>query len=128
MADVSPPIKDFTGVGLEPESAYKKAPLLKLKGKYVAHQHLVPGQAPGVSQALTDQNSSRSVTVTGELDTARYGHVLDAPGKVEFRGAGNSFDGLYYVKSVKHTFNFLPGSLQYKQRFTLHREGLGEKG
>lgn len=128
MADLAPPLKEFASLGLEPQEAYKKAPQLKVKGKYIPHQHLAPGLAPGSAQAQTDRTAGRSVTLTGELDTARYGHVLDAPGKVEFRGAGNSFDGLYYVKSVKHTFNFLPGSLQYKQRFTLHREGLGEKG
>jgi hypothetical protein len=40
---------------------------------------------------------------------------------VGLRGAGHSFDGLYYVKSVTH--NIRRG--EYKQSFTLTREGLG---
>jgi hypothetical protein len=37
------------------------------------------------------------------------------------RGAGYNYDGLYYVKRVKHTL----GRGQYKQAFTLTREGKG---
>jgi hypothetical protein len=36
------------------------------------------------------------------------------------RGVGQAFDGLYYVKQVKHTIK--RGS--YKQNFTLARNGL----
>jgi len=46
--------------------------------------------------------------------------VLQARRLVGVRGAGPSFDGLYYVKSVTH--NIKRG--EYKQSFTLSRNGL----
>jgi hypothetical protein len=39
---------------------------------------------------------------------------------VGVRGAGPTYDGLYYVDSVTH--NIKPG--EYKQSFTLSRDGL----
>jgi hypothetical protein len=39
---------------------------------------------------------------------------------VGVRGAGITYDGLYYVDSVTH--NLKPG--EYKQRFTLSRDGM----
>jgi len=65
--------------------------------------------------------SSEAVTLTGELDTLRYGDVLKARHLVALRGVGQSYNGLYYVKKVTHTIT--KGS--YKQNFTLTREGLG---
>jgi hypothetical protein len=50
----------------------------------------------------------------------RYGRVLKSRGLVGVRGVGNAFDGLYYVKQVKHSIK--RGS--YKQNFTLARNGL----
>ena len=61
-----------------------------------------------------------AVTATGSLDTLIYGNVLQARGLVGVRGAGNPFDGLYYVSSVTH--NIKRG--EYKQNFTLSRNGL----
>ncbi len=63
---------------------------------------------------------AESIGATGSLDVTRYGHVLKARGLVGLRGAGQLFDGLYYVKSVTHTIE--RGS--YKQNFTLTRNGL----
>lgn len=65
--------------------------------------------------------TSDAVTATGSLDVLRYGHVLKARSLVGVRGAGDAFDGLYYVKSVTH--NLERGA--YKQDFTLTRNGLG---
>ena len=59
--------------------------------------------------------------VQGELDALRYGNMLQAPGLVGVRGVGNSYDGNYYVQSVKHTIR----RGEYKQQFTLNREGYG---
>ncbi len=56
----------------------------------------------------------------GSLDVLRYGHVLNARGLVGVRGAGTPFDGLYYVKTVKHHLK----RGEYKQDFTLVRNGL----
>lgn len=73
-------------------------------------------EAQGQSEATTDV-----VQVDGELDAGRYGGVLKARGLVGLRGAGFSYDGLYYVKQVTHTI--ARGS--YNQSFSLVREGTG---
>lgn len=77
-------------------------------------------QAQAEAQAIADA-SSDAVKVTGELDVARYGRILEAGRLVGLRGAGVSYDGLYQVTEVSH--RMAPGS--YKQNFTLAREGLG---
>ena len=51
----------------------------------------------------------------------RYGDILQARGLVGLRGAGYTYDGFYYVKSVTHALQ--RGG--YQQRFTLTREGVG---
>jgi hypothetical protein len=61
-----------------------------------------------------------SVFGTGTLDVARYGRLLKSRQLVGVRGAGDPFDGLYYVSSVTH--NIKRG--EYKQSFTLARNGL----
>ena len=47
--------------------------------------------------------------------------MLKPRGIVGVRGAGFTHDGFYYVKSVSHTIS----KGQYKQRFSLSREGTG---
>jgi hypothetical protein len=64
--------------------------------------------------------SSAPVTGNGTLNVVRYGQVLRARTLVGVRGAGPTYDGLYYVDSVTH--NIKPG--EYKQSFTLSRDGL----
>lgn len=64
--------------------------------------------------------TSDAVTGTGSLDVLRYGHVLKARSLVGVRGAGQAFDGLYFVKSVTHRIQ----RGEYKQDFTLTRNGL----
>lgn len=81
---------------------------------------LTTQQAQQQAQSQTDQ-SADTVTVTGELDTGRYGAMLKARGVVPLRGVGMSYDGLYYVKAVTHKLQ--KGS--YLQSFTLTREGTG---
>ena len=62
-----------------------------------------------------------SSTAQGELDALQYGGVLKPRGIVGLRGAGFTYDGVYYVKSVSHSIS----KGQYKQRFSLAREGVG---
>jgi len=69
----------------------------------------------------TSEESNDAVTVQGELDSLRYGDILQARGLVKLRGAGLSYDGLYDVKQVTHVIN--RGS--YRQRFILQRGGIG---
>lgn len=74
------------------------------------------GQAQAQSDATTD-----TVTVTGDLDTAQYGHILTPRGLVGLRGAGTENDGLYYVQSVVQKI----GRGKWVQSFKLNREGVG---
>lgn len=78
-------------------------------------------EAKARAQALTDQSIEQAVSATGSLDTLRYGDLLTMPGLVVVRGAGGTYDGDYIVKSVKHRISIA----EYKQDFTLTREGLG---
>ncbi|AFY57587.1 phage protein D [Rivularia sp. PCC 7116] len=78
-------------------------------------------QAISRAQAMIDRSVDDVVTVTGELDSVRYGGLLEIRGKVGLRGAGYSYDGLYYVKSVTHKIR----KGEYKQSFTITREGTG---
>jgi hypothetical protein len=64
--------------------------------------------------------SSGAVTASGSLDVVRYGRVLKARRLVGVRGAGTAFNGLYYVDSVTHSIK----RGEYKQQFTLNRNGL----
>ena len=72
------------------------------------------------AQGTTDA-ANAVVTAEGEVDVLRYGKVLQARGLVGVRGAGFTYDGLYYVKRVKHLIR----KHQYRQQFTLTREGVG---
>jgi phage protein D len=73
-------------------------------------------KAQGAMEATTDV-----VKLEGELDAGSYGGVLQARALVGVRGAGFSYDGLYYVRRVTHKIGFG----RYSQRFELAREGLG---
>jgi len=74
-----------------------------------------------LASVSTVTNAPDSVTAQGTIDTARYGHALKARRLVGVRGAGFSYDGLYYVQRVSHTL--ARGS--YTQQFGLSREGTG---
>lgn len=73
------------------------------------------------AQAQTDMSTDQVVVGQGELDTVRYGDVLNVPGLVDVRGSGLSYDGRYYIQAVTHTI--ARGS--HRQAFTLTREGVG---
>ena len=72
------------------------------------------------AQAQTNR-ASHALEATGELDMLRYGTILRPRRLVSVRGAGYLHDGFYYVKDVTHSI----GKGEYKQRFTLTREGFG---
>jgi hypothetical protein len=63
---------------------------------------------------------SDSVFATGSLDVARYGRVLKSRQLVGVRGAGDAFNGLYYVTKVTHQIK--RGS--FTQSFGLARNAL----
>jgi hypothetical protein len=74
-----------------------------------------------VASVASSTNSPEPVEGRGELNTVKYGHVLRARRLVGVRGAGLSYDGLYYVKMVTHRIQ----KGEYTQSFTLSREGTG---
>jgi hypothetical protein len=77
-------------------------------------------QAYSRAQSRTDR-SSDAVSAIGELDSVVYGDVLHARKLVGLRGVGYMHDGFYYVKNVTHQIK----KGEYKQQFTLIREGVG---
>lgn len=80
---------------------------------------LGPATALMTGIAYAGQHSD-SVFGTGQLDVSRYGHVLRSRALVGVRGAGDAFNGLYYVTSVTHRLK--RGS--FTQSFGLARNAL----
>ncbi|NEP18555.1 MAG: hypothetical protein F6J97_16910 [Leptolyngbya sp. SIO4C1] len=77
-------------------------------------------QTDARAQAVVDRSTDDVVTMTGEVDTDRYGDLLEIRKLVGLRGAGLTYDGLYYVKSVTHRIQ----RGDYRQSFTITREGI----
>jgi hypothetical protein len=75
-----------------------------------------PTQAALIAMAKASR-SADVITASGSLNVLRYGRVLKARQLVAVRGAGLTYDGFYYVKSVTH--NLKRG--EYKQSFSLTR-------
>ncbi len=80
---------------------------------------LTPDEAARRAFGLMREGSD-SVSGNGSLNVMRYGQILRARMLVGVRGAGLTYDGLYYVESVTH--NIKRG--EYKQNFTLSRDGV----
>jgi hypothetical protein len=99
-------------LGLVPPLRRKREPLENIDGRS-------PIQVAMLGLAQASQNAD-PVTATGSLDVLRYGRMLKARRLVGVRGAGQAFDGLYYVQSV--TSRLKRG--EFKQDFTLVRNGL----
>jgi hypothetical protein len=78
-------------------------------------------QAMTRAKSMLDSTVENVIEATGEMDTIKYGDLLELRGLVGLRGVGHNYDGIYYVKSVTHKLR--PG--EYKQSFTITREGLG---
>jgi hypothetical protein len=105
---------------LAPPLALRQAPALKYNIlKDTGPLGVVKAIARGLAKV---SESADAVTGTGQLNVSRYGRVLRARELVGARGAGPAYDGLYYVKSVTHNIN--PKKGDYKQSFTLARNGL----
>jgi phage protein D len=103
---------------LRPQLAQRPAPALKKK---VIADTAKKDAAQAFAETLAKvEESADAVTGSGQLDVVRYGYVLRPRELVGVRGAGITYDGRYFVKSVTH--NLQRGS--YTQNFTLAREGL----
>jgi hypothetical protein len=70
---------------------------------------------------MSQSNTSEAVKSHGEVDALRYGQILRSRRLVKVLGAGQNYDGSYYVTEVTHKIK----KGEYKQSFTLVREGLG---
>jgi len=80
------------------------------------------GPIQGALSAVAEATRApEAVRGQGELDGVRYGSALRARRTVGVRGAGLSYDGQYYVRSVTHRIT--KGS--YTQSFVLSRDGTG---
>lgn len=92
--------------------------------KTIARETANAGPAQAILSVLSAATRAPDpVTAEGEADTTRYGHVLRARRLVGVRGAGFTYNGLYYVRRVTHSIDVQAAS--YTQRFSLSREGTG---
>lgn len=112
------PIPSLPPLRVPPLSASPLPARRKTLLREAANRNPAQGMTSSVAAAT---RAPDPVTGTGELDTARYGTALRARRLVGVRGAGLSYDGLYYVRRVTHTL----GSGRYGQSFTISREGTG---
>ncbi|WP_411120831.1 hypothetical protein [Streptomyces sp. x-19] len=103
---------------LRPPLGLRGSPALKrktLSGTAKMDEGLAKAEALGRAATSAD-----AISGSGSLDVTRHGYLLRPRELVGVRGAGVTYDGDYYVKSVTH--NLRIGS--YLQNFTLSREGL----
>jgi len=107
ITPLSPPL------GLIPPIPMRFPPVSNELSKYSLPKAIMIGLAKASQWA-------DAVSGKGELDVLRYGGILKARQLVGVRGAGTAYDGLYYVKSVKHKIK----AGEYKQSFELVRNGL----
>jgi len=79
--------------------------------------------AMALAQGMTDASIEEAAKAEGTLNTIRYGDLLKPRKLVDIRGAGQEYDGTWYVKKVTHKIQ----RGEYKQSFTLTRGGTGPK-
>lgn len=109
-------------------TALAKTQVLSAGGSFLRKRRLADApfgaaEARAIAQAAANRSAEQVIVAEGSLDTARYGDLLFAPGTVGVRGAGETYDGDYYVSRVTHRIT--PDS--YVQEFRLSREGPGSK-
>lgn len=108
--------------GLLPSLSGQPArPLRKVKARDAANLSF----AQALQRAIQGSTgAAETLEATGEVDAVRYGRALRARRLVEVCGAGQSYDGTYYVKQVIHQIRRFPRPT-YRMQFTLIREGRG---
>ena len=99
-------------------SSKAPTPLKSEQLKPIANQDPVGAALAGVGALF---KTADVISASGQMDVLRYGRVFKARQLAAVRGAGNYYDGNYYVKSVTH--NIKRG--EYKQSFALSRGGTG---
>jgi hypothetical protein len=101
-----------------PQAAHAPTPLRSQQLKPIANENPAGAALAGLAALF---KTFEVVSGSGQLDVLRYGQVFKARQLAAVRGAGQYYDGKYYVKSVTH--NIKRG--EYKQSFTLARGGTG---
>jgi len=105
--------------GLRPPLARNPArPLRRTLRRDSANLNPVQAALRGLA---SQSGSSDAVRASGEVEALRYGRALKSRRLVGVRGVGESYNGNYYVQMVTHRIR----RGEYKQSFTLVREGLG---
>jgi hypothetical protein len=93
-------------------------PLRKTLARDTANLNLIQAT---LRTLMSQDSSSEAVKSYGEIDALRYGQILRSRRLVKVLGAGQNYSGSYYVTEVTHRIR----RGEYKQSFTLVREGLG---
>ncbi|MBB5470981.1 hypothetical protein OKW30_001856 [Paraburkholderia sp. Clong3] len=101
-----------------PLAAHAPTPLRSVQLKPMANESPAGAALAGLASEFQTVDA---ISANGSLDVLRFGHVFKARQLAAVRGAGNYYDGKYYVKSVSHSIK----RGEYKQSFTLSRGGTG---
>lgn len=115
------PVQTFTSTRIPLSAQPASATQSHTRTRQFRGSGLNVAQAFSKAQADTDASNDQVIVATGQLDATQYEAILKPRGLVGMRGAGYSYDGIYYVRQVTH--NIRVG--EYNQRFTLNRGGLG---
>ncbi len=123
-----------TGTGLEDHTVAPDLPLLGENAAESAGRGLSPfvwamPQPAGATLAEVQARAQAKanelawkIVATGELDGARYEHVLYTHQTVNVDGIGDYYGGTYYVDEVQHRF----AGEGYRQKFKLLRNATGQ--
>lgn len=121
----SPDLSGGDAISGNPESYTSDLTDLHIRGTIAHDPGLDAASAGAIAQGLVDLSQDGVVVATGSVDTATYGDLLLAPGMVEVRGAGASYDGKYYLSESVHVIDFADNDQRYTQQFTMMRDGVG---
>jgi hypothetical protein len=122
------PIATFDSTRFPPLAAQPALTANPLFSRHILWRddQLDPVRAILQAQSQTDVSTDEVVTVSCSFHPAVLGTVVNAPGVVGVRGTGQSYDGLYYLKSATHQISLLADTgWDYTQQLTLTREGVG---
>jgi hypothetical protein len=126
--DVPIPVATFVSTRVPPlaaQQALLQNPLFTRRTLWRYDQD-DPTEALMEAQSRTNVSTDDVVTVNCSFAPARLGTVVNAPGVVGVRGTGQSYDGLYYLKSATHQISLLADAgWDYTQQLTMTREGTG---
>jgi hypothetical protein len=101
-----------------PLAAHAPTPLRSQQLKPVANQSPVGAAVAALASLFQNVDV---INASGQLDVLRYGHIFKARQRAAVRGAGQYYDGNYYVKSVTHSIK----RGEFKQSFVMTRGGTG---